>query len=214
MFLDEIGDLSPDAQAKLLRFLETGETRRVGTTKALKVNVRIVAATNRDLLKMVEEKTFRRDLYDRLAHFVIELHPLRERPADLKELTRQLLARACREYGRGSLRFSAGSLKALRMHGWPGNVRELKNAVFGAVLRCEGKRIQPELLKLGPSCVLFLSEEEYFRKVVRTMEDHYSLREIAGTVGITYKALRERLNKDEQDDDEETPPGLKKSTSD
>jgi two-component system nitrogen regulation response regulator NtrX len=126
LFLDEIGDLSLEAQAKLLRTLETGELQRLGAEKSIRVNVRLISATNRDLEQAVASGTFREDLYFRIAVFPIRLPPLRERLDDLPLLIEHF-ARRLRP--RNPPRFTAGALSRLATHRWPGNVRELANLV-------------------------------------------------------------------------------------
>ena len=133
VFLDEVGELPLSAQAKLLRVLESGEFRRVGGTQIRKTDVRIIAATNRDLKKMVEEKAFRNDLYYRLNVVPITLPPLRERPEDLMGLANLFLAQFNRKHGKSRV-FSEKDVEDLRQYNWPGNVRELRNAVERFVL--------------------------------------------------------------------------------
>jgi two-component system NtrC family response regulator/two-component system response regulator HydG len=134
LFLDEIGDISPTVQVKLLRFLEEREFERVGGNRTFKVDVRIVAATHRDLQKKLAEGTFREDLYYRLN--VIELHipPLRERPGDIPVLAAHFLKRYADHNGKDVRGFSDETLALLLRHPWPGNVRELENAVERAVV--------------------------------------------------------------------------------
>jgi transcriptional regulator with GAF, ATPase, and Fis domain/CheY-like chemotaxis protein len=124
LFLDEIGDMPLSLQSKILRFLEQGEVQRIGGNDNLKVDVRVVAATNADLLSLVKKHLFREDLYYRLAIFPIKLPPLRERMGDVEELAEAFLAK----YGPGTI-LSAGALKVLMQHDWPGNVRELRNVI-------------------------------------------------------------------------------------
>jgi DNA-binding NtrC family response regulator len=133
LFLDEITEMPMDTQPPLLRFLETRRYFRVGGTRELSTDVRIVAATNRTPASAVKEKRLREDLYYRLAAFPIELPPLRERGEDVVELAELFLARLNDEAGT-SKRFTAGSLDAARRHAWPGNVRELKHAVERAFI--------------------------------------------------------------------------------
>jgi two-component system, NtrC family, response regulator AtoC len=128
LFLDEIGELSPAIQAKLLRVLESGELLRVGETRARTTDLRVVAATNRDLSREVEGGRFRSDLFYRLGSARLELPPLRDR-RDIGLLAAELLGDACRRLGRGALGLSAAAAAALFRHDWPGNVRELRNAV-------------------------------------------------------------------------------------
>ncbi len=132
LFLDEIGDIGAALQAKLLRVLETGRFRRVGATADLRADVRIVAATNRDLQRMVQQGQFRADLYYRLSGFAIEVPPLRERRDDIALLVRHFTQR--RAAGGALHVFSEAALRLLRQYNWPGNVRELRNVVERAVL--------------------------------------------------------------------------------
>ncbi len=132
LFLDEIGEIGPALQAKLLRVLETGRFRRVGATSDLRADVRIVAATNRDLLAASREGRFRADLYYRLAAFVIEVPPLRVRRDDIPTLVQHFAAQRAR--GGQPPSFSSAALSSLREYDWPGNVRELRNVVERALL--------------------------------------------------------------------------------
>jgi two-component system response regulator AtoC len=133
LFLDEIGELTLPVQAKLLRVLETGELTRVGEVAPRAIDLRVVAATNRDLDAEVEAGRFRRDLMFRLGAARLTLPPLRDRPRDLSLLIRELLARACERVGRRRLPLSVAATYALFLHDWPGNVRELKNTLDYAV---------------------------------------------------------------------------------
>ena len=129
LFLDELGELSAGAQAKLLRVLEGGRFSRVGDTRERKADVRVVAATNRDLGVEAREKRFRHDLYYRLTSAVVLIPPLRERPADVPVLARRFLAAARLRAGKAPLTIAPAAMLALARHTWPGNVRELKNAM-------------------------------------------------------------------------------------
>ncbi len=146
LFLDEIGDLSPALQAKLLRAIEQKEVMRVGGSRVIRVDVRILAATNRDLRGMVEEKAFREDLFYRLHVFRIAVPPLRERRDDIPRLAERFLAEVAKEHGAAPKRLTPGSLRALLSHRWPGNVRELRNALETASLVAAGETIEPEHL--------------------------------------------------------------------
>jgi DNA-binding NtrC family response regulator len=134
IFLDEIGDISPKVQIELLRVLEEKRVTRVGGKASIAVDFRVIAATNRDLRRRVEQGLFREDLYYRLNVVSVEIPPLRERASDLPALARHLLERCCAEMRRPPMRFSAEALAALQRHTWPGNVRELQNAVERAVV--------------------------------------------------------------------------------
>jgi DNA-binding NtrC family response regulator len=144
LFLDEIGELPLDLQPRLLRALESRSVRRVGGTRDRQVNVRILAATNRDLGALVAAKQFRQDLYFRLAAAVVELPPLRDRPEDLPLLVPQLLA----DLGRPDVRLAPESMEQLRCHRWPGNVRELKNALACALAFVDADVLEPQHLRL------------------------------------------------------------------
>jgi DNA-binding NtrC family response regulator len=137
LFLDEIGELSQDAQVKLLRTLQTGEVDPVGSRRTVKVDVRVVSATNRDLLARVRSGQFREDLYYRLAVFPLVLPPLRLRPEDIPELVRHFAVRFAAEEGKRVRAVSAEALRLLTGYAWPGNVRQLENAVFRAVVLAE-----------------------------------------------------------------------------
>jgi two-component system response regulator FlrC len=147
-FLDEVGELKAELQAKLLRVLQERRFERVGGSRTLEVDVRVVAATNRDLRAMMEKGTFREDLYHRLAVFPIRLPPLRERPEDLLPLARALLARAAVELKRPALTLSPGAERRLLGYRWPGNVRELANALERAAILSEGGTVSEEHLWL------------------------------------------------------------------
>jgi two-component system response regulator HydG len=129
LFLDEVGDMPPALQAKLLRALENGEVTRIGANDPIKVDVRVIAATNRDLAAMVEEGKFRRDLYHRLKVGVVRLPALRERREDLPLLVAHFLKELAAKYGRPVPTVGEPVRKALHAHGWPGNVRELRNVL-------------------------------------------------------------------------------------
>lgn len=144
VFLDEIGELPPAAQASLLRVLEVGAFSRVGSSREIQVDVRIVAATHRDLEAMVEEGTFRSDLYYRLSGVVIEIPPLRERRDELEPLSRRFLSAANKANGRQVEGILPETLALLEAYAWPGNVRELRNVIERAVVVTQGARIGPE----------------------------------------------------------------------
>jgi DNA-binding NtrC family response regulator len=142
LFLDEIGELTPATQVKLLRFLQEHEFQRVGGNETVKVDVRVVAASNRDLPTLVKEGKFREDLFYRLNVVAIEAPPLRKRLSDVPLLAMYFLRRASEENGRDVARFSDDALDRLMKHDWPGNVRELQNAVERAVVVCRGDEVQ------------------------------------------------------------------------
>ena len=138
LFLDEIGDLSPGIQVKLLRVLQEREFERVGGTTTLKVNVRLLTATNRDLEKAMADGSFREDLYYRLNVFSIFVPPLRERKDDVLLLAEHFLEHYAREHGKPIKRIATSAIDMLASYHWPGNVREVENVIARAVLVCEG----------------------------------------------------------------------------
>lgn len=144
IFLDEIGDMELAIQSKLLRAIEDGEIERVGAVKGIKVDVRIVAASNKDLEKAVEEKKFREDLYYRLNVFPIRIPPLNERKEDIPLLVEYFINRYCLEINTPLKSISKDALDLLMNYRWKGNVRELENAIERAVILCDGETITPE----------------------------------------------------------------------
>lgn len=145
LFLDEVGEIPLDLQGKLLRALQEHEFERVGDDKTIKVDVRIVAATNRDLKAEVEAGRFRKDLYYRLSIFPIEVPPLRERIQDIGPLAIQFLSNICKELGRDPLTLTRQQLDSLNRYHWPGNIRELKNVIERAVILTKGNRLRLDL---------------------------------------------------------------------
>ncbi|MBL8860592.1 MAG: sigma-54-dependent Fis family transcriptional regulator [Planctomycetes bacterium] len=144
VFLDEIGDMPLAMQSKLLRVLQEGEVRPVGSNKVLKVDVRIVAATNKDLAAMTKQGTFREDLYFRLNVITIQLPPLRERTGDVRHLVRYFLERVSGEMGR-PIGITDEALAALEAWSWPGNVRELENVIRRASVFADGAIVPADL---------------------------------------------------------------------
>ena len=144
LFLDEIGELPQDMQVKLLRALQEGEIDPVGAKRAVKVDVRIISATNRDLAEEVRAGRFREDLFYRLNVFPIDLPPLRDRMEDLPTLVSHFIARFNAQEGTQIMGASAKTMALLKAFDWPGNVRQLENAVFRAVVLCEGDELTPE----------------------------------------------------------------------
>ena len=149
LFLDEIGDLPLALQAKILRALEEKRFERVGGTQSLHVDVRVVAATNRNLKQRVAERQFREDLFFRLSVFPIQIPPLRERSQDVVILARHFVDRFCRDLNKRPLTLSTAALDELNTYSWPGNVRELQNCIERAVILCDGDTIQPRHLNLS-----------------------------------------------------------------
>ena len=151
LFLDEIGDMPLSLQAKLLRVLQEGEVRPLGSTRTHRVDVRIIAASHRNLPGEVAAGRFREDLFYRLASFPIDLPPLRERGDDLLKLARHFTDKACAFLQRGTCRWSDDALARLSGHDFPGNVRELKALIERAVLLCDGSELRPEHFNLEPT---------------------------------------------------------------
>ena len=147
LFFDEIGELPLELQSRLLRVLDSQAVRRVGGSRDRKFDVRIVAATNRDLARMVAAQHFRQDLYFRLAVAVVKLPPLRERREDLRSLCQTLLV----DLGRSDAIVTEAAFGALRAHPWPGNIRELRNALACALAFAEEGIIEPRHLKIQPA---------------------------------------------------------------
>lgn len=151
LFLDEIGDITVATQAKLLRVLQDQEFHRLGGTRALRTDARLVAATNRDLAAAIRAGTFREDLYYRLDVIGIHLPPLRERPEDLTALCERTIRELSRDFGKPVVGLTADAWSRIRAHRWPGNVRELRNVLERAVLTTATGRIAAADLALGPS---------------------------------------------------------------
>ncbi len=149
LFLDEIGDLPLALQAKILRALEEKRFERVGGTQSLHVDVRVVAATNRNLKARVAERLFREDLYFRLSVFPVQIPPLRERGMDVVILAKHFVSRFCRDVNKRSLHLSPAAIEELSAYAWPGNVRELQNCIERAVILCDAEEIQPRHLNLS-----------------------------------------------------------------
>ena len=156
VFLDEIGDVSAAFQVKLLRFLQNGEIRPVGVNQRRQVNVRVIAATNRDLTQEVHTGRFREDLYYRLAAMRVRVPPLHERPMDIVPLAQHMLDEAMQALGKSVKGFTEEALACLQQYHWPGNVRELKNEVLRALVLCQEETINthllaPEIVQYAPN---------------------------------------------------------------
>ncbi|MBS1921457.1 MAG: sigma-54-dependent Fis family transcriptional regulator [Bacteroidetes bacterium] len=146
LFLDEIGDMSPNAQAKVLRALQEGKITRVGADKDINVDVRVIAATNKDLLKEVDAKTFRLDLYHRLSVILIHVPSLNDRKDDIPLLIDQFLEDICTDYGTSKKNIDTDAIKLLQQYNWTGNIRELRNVIERLVI-LSGKSISSEDVK-------------------------------------------------------------------
>jgi two-component system response regulator AtoC len=176
VFLDELGEMPPVIQAKLLRVIEERKLRRVGAVAARDLDVRFIAATNRDLEAEIERGAFRRDLYYRLAAVTLTVPPLRERPAELAALAEHFLARTAARHGHGAPRLAADALAALSAHTWPGNIRELVNVIERAVIVAGGAdEIRREHLPAwdrpaSPPPAAAAAEDDERTRIVRALE--------------------------------------------
>jgi DNA-binding NtrC family response regulator len=185
LFLDEIGEMPIGLQAKLLRFLDSGEFRRVGGNKTLHVDVRVIAATNKDLTAMIKSGAFREDLYYRLNVINITVPPLRDRKEDITELSRQFLKKYSKKLARSVKGFTSEALELLAAYRWPGNVRELENVIERAVIVCESGTIGAEDLSI-PSYTA--AAELTINPSLEEMEKTYILRVLKETGGNQSKA--------------------------
>ena len=214
IFFDEIGTIGVDTQAKLLRVIQEREFMRLGGTESIKVDVRILAATNSDLKKMVQANNFREDLYYRLNVINVCLPPLRDRREDIPLLADHFLAKYCSENAREGLKFTPEAMKLLMDHDWPGNVRELENAVERAVVLAAGPLIGPETLpeqvfeshRAGTSGYsaeqadgrsLFEVVEEFEREVILDMlaRTNWSQTEAADRFKIPLSTLNQKIKR-------------------
>lgn len=220
LFLDEIGELPLEAQARLLRFLQEGEIRRIGSVDSQTVNVRVIAATHRDLRSLSSEGKFRQDLFYRLDVMHVTLPPLRERGKDILELAETFLERFSAKMEKPKMHFSPMAIQALTTYNWPGNIREMENVIERAVILCDNIEIDNddldidlELVKLDNSsddntsissfdnnnnAAFFDSDEEglsledYFQRFILEHQDQMSETELARKLGVSRKCLWER----------------------
>lgn len=216
LFLDEIGELPLEAQARLLRVLQEGEVRPIGSVESRKVDVRLVAATHRDLSKLSREGKFREDLYFRINVVQLKLPPLRERGKDILTLAETFVKRYCSELQKQPMNLSPEAIQAITTYTWPGNIRELENAIQRAVILCEdGEEISHDLLAIDLDLVRVddrydddpvprgakapskepmedLSLEDYFQRFVLEHQDSMSETELAKKLGVSRKCLWER----------------------
>lgn len=217
LFLDEIGELPLEAQARLLRVLQEGEIRRVGSVQSRKVDVRLIAATHRNLKELSAKAEFREDLYYRLNVLELHLPPLRDRGNDVIELAEFMLQRSCEKMNRGSMTLSPSSRRAISQYRWPGNVRELENAIERAVILADGDEVTPENMAIDVSPDQFvpdtlkenllepeispaaedsnqsdLSLDDYFMHFVLENEDEMNETDLARKLGVSRKCLWER----------------------
>jgi len=203
IFLDEISETSLSMQVKLLRVLQDKEVYMVGSTRSRKVDVRILASTNKDLLNLMKKGLFREDLFFRLNVITIDIPSLRERGEDIFLLTQYFATKFAEELGKPKLRFSENAISVLRNYHWPGNVRELENVVQRLVVMTEGDLIEvpdlPSLMrfsalqKTGLNRTLSEVEAEYIRNVLTSVGGNKT--RAAEILGIDRKTLREKLSK-------------------
>lgn len=208
IFLDEIGETSPAFQVKLLRVLQEGEIRPLGARLTRKVDVRVIAATNRNLEQDVHDKHFRRDLYYRLAAFPIHIPPLRDRPQDIAVLTKRLLADTARNFGKTVTQVSPAAMTLLSAYDWPGNVRELMNEMQRMVALAEAPIIGPELLSprirhRQPAANASSPQGQSLREQVDVLEarilaeslqrHHWNISRVAEELALSRVGLRAKL---------------------
>ena len=211
LFLDEIGELPLEAQARLLRVLQENEVRAIGSVESRRIDVRLIAATHRDLQQLCRDGKFREDLYFRINVFQIMLPPLRDHKEDIPELAHLFLKQLSEQMGKAPPPLSPTTLEAMQQHMWPGNVRELKNALQRAMILSDGQQdVLPEHLELLRSSIANplstvppapaiaagnVSLDDYFIKFVQENEGRLSETELARQLGISRKSLWERRNK-------------------
>ena len=220
LFLDEIGELPMEAQARLLRFIQEGEIRRIGSVHSRKVNVRLICATHRNLQQLSSEGQFRQDLYYRINVLRLALPPLRERGKDILHLAEHMMQLQTQKLGKPSMHLSPRAIQAITTYQWPGNVRELEHAIERAVILSESEEVDNEALgidlelvnvnrirgqdgmagnsKTRPNMTVNtepqedLSLEDYFQRFVLEHQDSMSETELAQKLGVSRKCLWER----------------------
>lgn len=218
LFLDEIGELPLEAQARLLRVLQEGEIRRIGSTQSTSVNVRLISATHRNLSALAKEGNFRQDLFYRINVLCLTLPPLRERGKDVLSIAEAIIGSKCEQLVHAPVTLTAEAIQAITTYNWPGNVRELENALERAIVLCDGDEIDLDLLDIDHKLVNMeqmdddavqpprqgmvvarndepnedLSLEDYFQRFVLEHQDHMSETELAKKLGVSRKCLWER----------------------
>jgi len=199
LFLDEIADMTPAAQAKILRVLETREVWRLGASRGATVNVRIIAATNQDVERLVAEGRFRTDLYYRLNVARVSLPPLRERPSDIPLLISHYVHQMNLQFGRKLAGFTEASMKKLQSYGWPGNVRELKNIVEAAFIDLPAGRVHyaelPESLRERLRQAADAPEDEAARIMATLNQMHWNVSRAAQTLHLSRMTLYRKIAK-------------------
>jgi DNA-binding NtrC family response regulator len=211
IFLDEIADMDISLQAKLLRVLQEKKFERLGGTKTIDVNVRVIAASNMDLKNAIKKRTFREDLYYRLSVFPIQIPPMRERREDIPALAEHFINRFCKELNKKIKRLSRESLTLMERYHWPGNVRELENTIERAIILCEGKTITPEQIAIrvpssaeirlregaGLKEVAALAQAEAEKSLIKRVltQTNGNKKKSAEILKIDYTTLFEKLKK-------------------
>jgi transcriptional regulator with PAS, ATPase and Fis domain len=202
IFLDEIGDVSPEVQPKLLKVLEEQRFRRLGDVHDRRVDVRLISATHQDLRDLIRDKRFRSDLYFRISTIPLTVPPLRERAEDISVLARQMLQEFGAELGRGKVELSAEAEQTLQGYRWPGNIRELRNVLERAVLLTEGNVLRPPALLFdtpsadmpgGDDLTLSEMEQRHIERLLR--EEHGHVVRAAARLGIPRSSLYQKIKK-------------------
>lgn len=209
LFLDEIGDMSLNTQAKVLRVLEEGRIERVGGTQSIQVDVRIIAASNKNLHKEISENRFREDLFYRLNVIPIHLPPLRDRKRDIRDLSNYFLEYFCREYGKPLKKVADEAMKVLESYSWPGNIRELRNEVERLVImtpvvevkslhlrqELHQARVVSEEINIDKSVELKTARDEFERQFILTklIENHWNVTQTAEQLGIERSNLHRKM---------------------
>jgi transcriptional regulator with PAS, ATPase and Fis domain len=201
LFLDEIGNLSLQSQAKLLSVLQNRYIVRVGSNKQIPINIRLVCATNCNLLEMVRDGRFREDLLYRINTIVIEVPPLRDRVDDIPILANYFLRVNCERYGKDLLKISTHALEKLACHNWPGNVRELQHSIEKAVIMCDSPVLKPSDFAFTSSHGRLVNEEltleEMEKKmIIDTLKRNFdNISVVSGKLGITRQTLYNKMKK-------------------
>ena len=196
--LDEVSEIPSTSQVMILRAIENREISRVGDTRKYRIDVRVIAATNRLLPQMIEDGAFRRDLYYRLNGVQISVPPLRERVEDIPHLASHFLISCVRESGRdGPLDLEPGAIDLLCRHEWPGNVRELRNVIERLVFICDAPIVSAEMIKISSGLGIdsvppsqLKGSSRPLKKILRMCEDHYVREALAASGGNISKAAR------------------------
>jgi transcriptional regulator with PAS, ATPase and Fis domain len=206
--LDEISEMPMALQAKILRVLQESEVERLGGNGALKVDVRLIATTNKELSELVDKNQFRSDLYYRLNVVPLRLPPLRARPSDVELLAKKFVLASCAKNNRNSKVVTDGALEKLRSHQWPGNIRELQNVIERSVLLCEGDSLTPDKILISefqfspkdvsirPGMSIQEAEDLLIQKTLEFTKQNKS--QAARLLGISVRTLRNKLNEESE----------------